>query len=287
LIGPLPTVIVHVLSQTAELDACLASLTAHLPSRASVMLHNNHIDDPKIVALLNHWSQRQSFSVEHIDRREKISEVDSLNKLFAQLNNDVLMLQSSSIVTPGWLDAIWQCAKTHPMNASVTPWSNNGGLVSFPRSLDSNEIPDDLNSIASAAVAIKNNESVQLPLASSFCCWLSREAISTYGALDSDTFTRFELALHDWCRRVSSHGRQHLMCYRSYVANATSVAEEMPAESEADMDRLLARWPDYHERVAQFILQDPLREWRDALQQSVNQHKVTSQQATSQQGLLF
>ena len=57
---------------------------------------------------------------------------------------------------------------------------------------------------------------------------------------------------------------------RTRLAQARTDAREREpriyAPNGDNLSRLLARWPDYHERVARFILQDPLQPLRERLQ---------------------
>src|SRR4029077_7129496 len=47
--------------------------------------------------------------------------------------SDVVLLNSDAIVTTGWLDALRRCAETDRRIATVTPFSNNAEICSFPR----------------------------------------------------------------------------------------------------------------------------------------------------------
>ena len=59
----------------------------------------------------------------------------------------------------------------------------------------------------------------------------------------------------------------NVLCPTAYVVHhgGASFGPLGRAPNGEGLARLLARWPDYHERVARFILDDPLRPLRDRL----------------------
>ena len=54
---------------------------------------------------------------------------------------DVVLLNSDTIVTAGWLDALCRCAATDPRIGTITPFSNNAEICSFPRFCENNPWP--------------------------------------------------------------------------------------------------------------------------------------------------
>ena len=54
---------------------------------------------------------------------------------------DVVLLNSDTIVTRGWLDALMHCAATDPTIGTITPFSNNAEICSFPRFCENNPWP--------------------------------------------------------------------------------------------------------------------------------------------------
>ena len=63
-------------------------------------------------------------------------------------------------------------------------------------------------------------------------------------------------------RRAEALGWGNLLCPSAYVARG---AEAAGGATFGEIERLQVRWPDFQERVARFILDDPLRPLRDRL----------------------
>ena len=59
---------------------------------------------------------------------------------------------------------------------------------------------------------------------------------------------------------MSGLGWRNALCETAFVAR---LHEGAPAEG--DMDALAVRWPDWHARIAGFLMDDPLHELRDEL----------------------
>ncbi len=54
---------------------------------------------------------------------------------------DIILLNSDTIVTPGWARKIRACAYSRHYIATVTPFTNNGTECSIPEFGQNNEVP--------------------------------------------------------------------------------------------------------------------------------------------------
>jgi len=83
------------------------------------------------------------------------------------------------------------------------------------------------------------------------------------GGLDASSYGSWYAALVDLSLRLSGLGWRNALCETAYVARG---GEGGPYEG--DMEALAARWPDWHARIAHFLMADPLREMRERLAQN-------------------
>ena len=60
------------------------------------------------------------------------------NRGMALSRRDVVLLNSDTIVTPGWLEALLRCAASDAGIGTITPWSNNAEILSYPRFCENN-----------------------------------------------------------------------------------------------------------------------------------------------------
>ena len=87
------------------------------------------------------------------------------------------------------------------------------------------------------------------------------------GGFDATTFGRGYGEENDWCMRAAAFGWRNVLCETAYVVHVgnASFGPLGQRPNGENLPRLLARWPGYHEQVARFILDDPLRELRARL----------------------
>jgi len=264
----LPTVIVPVFNALDALDACLASLAKTLPAQATVLIVDDASTDPKIEALARGWCERSGLGARYLRREENLGFPANCNAAFAETgDDDVVLLNSDTLTTSGWLQQLARCAASDARIATVTPWSNNAEICSFPRFVENNPVPDDPERIAEAAASQSPLSYPDLPTAIGFCMYLRRAALRQLGGFDVATFGKGYGEENDFCRRAAAMGWRNVMCDGAYVVHAgqASFGPLGQAPGGDNLQKLVARWPDYHELIARFILDDPLRPLRERL----------------------
>ncbi len=108
----------------------------------------------------------------------------------------VVLLNSDTIVTPGWLEKLINCAILNPKASIVGPLSNAASWQSIPYLTDenggwcTNTLPKDI-SLETYSENISNNSSRLYPkttLINGFCYLMTREVLNKIGLLDEETF---------------------------------------------------------------------------------------------------
>ena len=260
---PLPVVVVPVTPRVAALDACLGSLERTLPSSARVLIADQGGGDPLAEALAQRWCDRSRVSAAYRKMPLASSLAANLNAALAECGeDDVIVLQADAVTTPGWLERMAQYSRKDGRIATVSAWSNRGELVAFPRNGDENPAPEFPEAVSEAAAAAPWNECPDLPAASGPAILFRREALAQLGALDAVSFDG-ERVFDDYSRRAASMGWRNVLCPAAFVVRQVSIGTA--AGLRDDLGSLLARWPDYQEQVARFLLGDPLRPLRDRL----------------------
>jgi len=263
----LPAVIVPVHNAFAELQACLASLRRHVAPQAHVVLIDDASDDARIRPLL----QAQ---VRAAGRGWRL-ETQPLNRGFVATANhgmrltdgDVVLLNSDTIVTPGWLEGLQRCLASDTAIATATPWTNNGEIASLPVFCRANPLPADIDAVARAIAAAGQPSYPELPTAVGFCMAISRRAITTLGLFDEALFGRGYGEENDFSLRARQAGMKNVLCDDVYVAHVggCSFAPLGLKPGPDAMARLLSRHPDYLSCIESFIRHDPLRALRESV----------------------
>lgn len=264
----LPTVVVPVFNALDSLDACLAALDRTLPAGARVLLADDASPDPRIVPLAEGWCRRTALAAHHVRRPRNLGFPANCNAAFAETGDeDVVLLNADTVPAGDWLGAIARCAASDLRIASITPWSNNAEICSVPRFCEPSPVPADPGAWAAAAATAGAPEYPDLPTAVGFCMFVRRAALRRLGGLDADTFGAGYGEENDWCLRAAAMGWRNVLCDDAFVAHegGASFGPLGQGPGGDNLARLLARWPDYNERVARFILADPLRPLRERL----------------------
>ncbi|MCC6560055.1 MAG: glycosyltransferase family 2 protein [Xanthomonadales bacterium] len=255
-------IVIPVFNAAAALSACLRTLRRSIPEGTTVLLIDDASTDPAVADLLaEHVATRACSRL--LRNTANLGFVGSVNRALAATADDVLLLNSDTLPTPGFLVAMERCAAADPWIASVTPFSNNAEICSFPRFCAANPVPEDADRVAEA-FGLETSVPVVVPTAVGFCMWMRRAAIAAVGDFDAATFGRGYGEENDWCMRAAAHGWRHVVCPAAYVAHVGHASFSATGERPGgeNLARLVARYPRYNALVADFIERDPLAEIR-------------------------
>lgn len=133
--------------------------------------------------------------------------------------NDVILLNSDTVVTKGWLEKLTACAYSDCAIATVTPLSNYATLCSVPDFCKENVIPEGytLDEYAALIERISFQEYPQIPVANGFCMYIKREVIDKIGKFDAEAFERGYGEENDFCYRAIEAGYHHVMCDDTFI----------------------------------------------------------------------
>ncbi len=260
-------VIIPVYNGGAVLADCLDSLMGRLPDWASLQVVDDASESPDIADLLGSHAVLRRDGVRVFRNERNLGFVASVNRAMARSDRDLVLLNSDTVVTSGWLESLRTCADSDAAIGSATPFSNNAEICSFPVFCQANPVPLAPDTVAEAARAVGGPDYPELPTGVGFCMFLRRAALAEVGDFDVATFGRGYGEENDWCRRVAGHGWRNVLCDDAYVAHVGGVSFSATGERPGgeQLARLVARYPHYNQMVADFIASDPLAARRRAI----------------------
>lgn len=255
----LPIVVVPVGVDDDALDACLAALELCTPPGARVWLADDAQSGPRGYAIIERWLQRTALKADYSRRQRGIGEVAHLDEVLGACGEaDVAVLAPDAVPAPGWLSRLSACLAADGAIGSATPWCNAGEAAAWPRIGEIAPLPDAADAERLArALAQMPAAHPELPAAIGHAVLLRGSARRRAGGLDAASYGSWYAALTDLSLRLSGLGWRNVLCDTAYVARG---GEGRP--SDGDMDALASRWPDWHARLANFLMHDPLRELR-------------------------
>lgn len=258
-------IIVPIHNAADDLARLLASLLGRVDPQSRLWLVDDASTDPAIARQLDHFALSPPCVVERMHNPRNLGFVGTVNRAIAQSTGDVVLLNSDTQVSRGWLDALRRCARRDDRIATITPWSNNAEICSLPQWLAPNPVHKQPDAVATALAPLGDAALVDLPTGVGFCLWMRRAALDQLGSFDHATFGRGYGEENDWCQRALRFGWRHVLCADAYVVHRGNASFSATGEGPGgvNLQRLLARYPHYAADIDAFIQADPLRALRD------------------------
>lgn len=257
----LPVVLLPLGADDDALDACLAALEAGTPAGTRVWLADDACAGPRGLAIVERWLAGTRLRAGYSRRQRGIGEVAHVDEALKACGDaDVAVLAPDAIPAPGWLGELVACFHRDAAVATATPWCNAGEVAAWPRIGEIDPIPSDLERLGNACARMPPLYP-ELPSAVGHAVLLRGSARQRAGGLDATSYRSWYAALIDLSLRLSGLGWRNVLCERAFVARG---GEGGPGDG--DMEALASRWPDWHARLAGFIMRDPLHGVRGQLQ---------------------
>jgi GT2 family glycosyltransferase len=249
------------------LAACLDSLFRNTPPESEVLLIDDASDDPAIQPLLRRWLGRAGAALRVELQTDNIGFVGTANRGMRMTRGDVVLLNSDTLPTPGWLQGLQRCLASDASIATATPWTNNGEIASLPLFCQANPLPADAEAVARVIGAAGRPVYPEIPTAVGFCMAISRTAIDTLGLFDQDLFGLGYGEENDFSMRARKAGMKNVLCDDVYVAHVggRSFSPRNLRPDDTAMKKLLSRHPEYLQLIEAFIAADPLAGRRQEL----------------------
>ncbi len=246
-------------------QACLDSVFATVPAGTIVIVVDDASDDPELVAWLDTLKrQRKIRLLRHPTNRGFPASVNVGLREASTLpgKRDMVVLNSDTQVTPGWLEALRASVHAAPDIGTATPLSNAATIMSYPNARRANPVPDadDLPHLARQAASANKQISIEIPTAIGFCMYVRYECVAQTGVFREDLFAQGYGEENDFCLRARHLGWRHVGVPGVYVAHVggQSFGDASSALVTRNLAVLEALHPGYHALIAAFERADPL-----------------------------
>ena len=260
-------VVVPVYNAPADVRACVDSVLASLRDDVRLVLIDDASPDPAIAAYFAELEQRAHPQVMLLRNERNLGFTGTANRGMQLSRANVVLLNSDTIVTRGWLDALLHCAATDPTIGTITPFSNNAEICSYPRFCENNLWPagcdpePDRAAIAASAVPTYPD----LPTGVGFCLFVRRALLDQIGGFDA-AFGAGYGEENDLCLRAARAGWRNVLADNAFVLHTggQSFAGQKAELGPRNLALLEERFPHYVPMVRDYIAQDPVRPLRQA-----------------------
>lgn len=248
------SIIIPIYNAYEDTKKCIESVLKYSTKNFELILINDSSTDKRIETLLNSFKNK---NIKIYNNKNNLGFVKSVNVGLKNSNNDVIILNSDTIVTPRWLEKLTISAYSDKKIATVTPFSNNAGAFSVPKMNEKNIIPKHLgiNGIANLVEKVSNHDYMRVPTGNGFCIYIKREIINSIGYFDDVTFERGYGEENDFCMRAKSEGWENIIDDSTYIFHneTASFGSEKTKLINKNSKLLIKKHPFYTNEVKKFI----------------------------------
>jgi GT2 family glycosyltransferase len=252
------TIVVPVYGDWPSLAECIGSLKQHLGARHSVMFVNDCGPDVELIEK-NLKRAIKGTDYQYFRNQKNLGFVGTCNRAVLELDktkNDILLLNSDTKVTEGFLEEMLAVLYASPKHGTVSPRSNNATIGTVPLSTaGKGGIEPEKSYALFRRLKTRLPRYTVVPLVHGFCMLLRRPLIAKYGLFDT-AFGRGYGEEVDFCQRIKKHGYLSVLSNRAYVFHleARSFSLETKAKLMAEHNKIVwKRWPDYRQSVRDYM----------------------------------
>lgn len=262
-------IIIPVFRGFFETQRCIESvLAAPVQTDYELVVIDDCSPEPALVEYLNSLSDQGLITLLH--NAENIGFVATVNRgMQLHPDRDVLLLNSDTEVANDWLDRMVRAANSYTDIGTVTPFSNNATIFSYPfPSCNPQLIEREDLAFIDLCFNHVNKELLQdIPTAVGFCMLIRRVCLDVIGYFDVEVFGMGYGEECDFSRRAIKQGWRNLLACDVFVYHAGGVsfgAQRQERMYHAEL-KMADRHPDYPLAVTDFCDRDPLKAYRMAV----------------------
>ncbi len=221
-------IVVCVHNALADVQRCLESLLRFTAQPYGLLLVDDGSDPPTRDFLADFASQQPHATL--LRSEEATGYTFAANRgLRHSTAPFILLLNSDTIVSPGWLDRLIACADSDPAIGLVGPLSNTASYQSIPAlsaggDWAENPLPAGWAIDGWAAALAENSGRLypEMALLNGFCLLIRWEVIDAIGYFDEDAFGPGYGEENDYCLRARAAGWRLALADDAYVFHAQS-----------------------------------------------------------------
>lgn len=248
------SIVIPIFNAYDEVKECIESVLRHTHSSyACIHLINDGSSDPRIKQLLFKYVGIENVKITH--NAQNIGYTKTINIAIKENKcNDIVLLNSDTIVTRGWLFGLRASAYSSTKIATVTAMSDNAGAFSFPKQGIANPKPENVSYDDYATAIIQSSAScsiVDTPTGSGFCMYIRKQVLDEIGIFDEVAFPRGYGEENDFCMRATRAGWRNVITPWAFVFHKRNASFKSEKDSliQPGINVVTQRYPDYAQRV--------------------------------------
>ncbi|WP_438347582.1 glycosyltransferase family 2 protein [Paenibacillus sp. FA6] len=184
--------------------------------------------------------------------------VKTANRGMKYSDNDVILLNSDTVVTDKWIDKLHAAACSSSRIGTVTALTNNGTIASVPAFNKDNELPQGytIQQFSNLVETISNKQYPVIPTGVGHVLYIKRIVIHSIGYLDEQTFGMGYGEEVDFSYRVIKYGYINILADDTFIYHygSTSFKEDKIQLANKNKKKLRQKYLWSRVKLKYFIL---------------------------------
>ena len=252
------TIVVPVYADWPSLKDCIESLKQYVGAEHKVILVNDCGPEADELEKKIKKAIDGTENFEYYRNKRNMGFLKTCNRAVLEIDrtqNDVLLLNSDTKVTEGFLEELMSVLASSNKIGAVSPRTNNATIATIPLSaMRQKGINPKKSYKMFLKKKIKMPRYVEVPTAHGFCILLRRNLINKYGLFD-EIFGKGYGEEVDFCMRIRKHGYKSVLSNRSYVFHLEAKSFTPEAKIpllKASSEIINSRYPEYSKLVGDY-----------------------------------
>jgi GT2 family glycosyltransferase len=201
----------------------------------SLVIIDDKSTDQRVQPYLQKLKERRNGrNVEVLFNAENSGFVKTINSGMRRTAEDVIILNSDTLVTKNWVNKLQRAAYSKPRIATATPLSNYVTINGVPRPFQFNKVPEGMNVdiFSEFLERISLRYYPEIPAGVGFCMYIKRDVLNHMGYFDESKFGRGYAEETDFCMRALKEGFLHVLDDSTYIYHVGGVSFESVNEPD-------------------------------------------------------
>jgi len=266
------TIIMPVYNGHECLGSCFESIIRNTDlALNSLILIDDGSTDARVreyLAKIRKW--RNGRNIQVLWNRKNLGFTQTVNRGMKRSPQDVILLNSDTIVTRNWTNKLQRAAYSSPRVATATPLSNYMTINGIPEPFRFNPVPEDMtvDTFADFLDHISLRYYPKIPAGVGFCLYVKRSVLDEVGYFDEKRFGRGYAEETDFCMRALKKGYIHVLDDATYIYHVGGVSFESVRDPEVlrtknmmieqNLETLKTLHPEYSSLVEQAMKENLL-----------------------------
>lgn len=225
------------------LKDCMNSIfrNTDLKTHALVIIDDKSTDQRVAAYLQRLGHERNGKKIEILFNMNNQGFVKTINRGMKLSPEDVIILNSDTLVTRNWVEKLQRAAYSKPRVATATPLSNYMTINGIPKPFQYNEVPCemDVDTFAGFIEDISLRYYPEIPAGVGFCMYIKGDVLEQLDYFDDTKFEKGYAEETDFCMRALKKGFLHVLDDSTYIYHVGGVSFESVGDPEVIREKNL------------------------------------------------